>query len=632
MEQLKQNIQQVMAYVTANANNPHVATVTERCFSELQQTLEISNAQFVPGLEKEWLDLSGFSNEKQKIYRRALRQLEDVYRFGKISFQNKFRLPLPEKLDLIKDYLADTGEMYTEKHQQNIKTRCTSFLRFLYMERNVLTPADITYDDILAYYDGPMQSRVNVSISNLKPVLLKFLEWMSAHHLCPLGFSLVFYFRNRYRIPDLSLLSDEEMAMLKNSGNATNKEFSPSYIYSQSASFLSLLKDSGYAETMIHTAQGVLDALFLFLDMNSLCFSTILAWKWFELIGKCFGSNILMVRRILALFNDWILIGEVNFKTVYTYHDPARNSLPEWCRKVMYEFLELKRREGKSSSSVCMYRSSIVRFCRFLCESGVEDFMQLNADHLKQFNLSDQHETTDGKNAYNVRIRKFILYLADQGLISNRSIAFSLSCVSAPKTRIVRVLSPDEKDFLENSRFEKDEGLHLRNRAMLLIGLRMGMRASDIVSLKLEQIDWKHQCIHFVQQKTGVGKTLPFPVAVGNALFLYLTQGRPDSRSGFVFITHKAPYDKLSRCACTDIMEKAFPDPGSRPGGFHITRKTYATERLRNSCGISQVADLLGHRGTHTVHKYLSLDEERMRLCPFSLSESGISFVGGFSE
>jgi hypothetical protein len=46
--------------------------------------------------------------------------------------------------------------------------------------------------------------------------------------------------------------------------------------------------------------------------------------------------------------------------------------------------------------------------------------------------------------------------------------------------------------------------------------------------------------------------------------------------------------------------------------------------------GYTEVAYLIGHTTDETVKKYISLDEERMRLCPISLSESGITMKGGF--
>ena len=172
--------------------------------------------------------------------------------------------------------------------------------------------------------------------------------------------------------------------------------------------------------------------------------------------------------------------------------------------------------------------------------------------------------------------------------------------------------------------------LGLRNRAIALLGLKMGLRGSDITSLRFSQINWDQQSIRFCQEKTDVGKNLPMPTEVGNAIYRYVTEGRPQSRSNYIFITHKAPYIKIGRSVCGKIIKKAFPD--KQGTGFHITRKTFATDRFRNNCGYHDVACLLGHSSTETVHKYISLDEERMRKCPISLYEAGILMEGGFRD
>ena len=293
-------------------------------------------------------------------------------------------------------------------------------------------------------------------------------------------------------------------------------------------------------------------------------------------------------------------------------------------------FLDLKKQEGKAGSTVDIYRSSCTRFCQFLTDAGLTSFGELNALHIKSFNLVDKHMTAEGKNAYNVRIRKFLLYLAEQGFVHNWFLGAALPCSAAPKVRVVHILTKNESDALEQYDCEPDRALALRNRAIILLGLKMGLRISDITSMKLSQIDWKTGSIRFCQEKTSVGKLLPMPVEVGNALFRYLTEGRPQAKSRHVFITHKAPYCRISRAVGSNIMKKVFPDKAKAQYGFHSTRRTYATERFRNNCSYSEVADLLGQSNTDTVHKYISLDEERMRLCPVSVIESGITMIGGF--
>jgi integrase len=61
---------------------------------------------------------------------------------------------------------------------------------------------------------------------------------------------------------------------------------------------------------------------------------------------------------------------------------------------------------------------------------------------------------------------------------------------------------------------------------------------------------------------------------------------------------------------------------------FHNVRKTFATSLLAGSVNVKLISDSLGHSTDWTVHKYLSLDEERMRMCPLSLAEAGIPYKG----
>ena len=60
-----------------------------------------------------------------------------------------------------------------------------------------------------------------------------------------------------------------------------------------------------------------------------------------------------------------------------------------------------------------------------------------------------------------------------------------------------------------------------------------------------------------------------------------------------------------------------------------MLRRTFATTLLRNNAGIQMVMDSLGHTDNTSVMKYLSFDEERMRLCPLSLTQYSLLLEGG---
>lgn len=167
--------------------------------------------------------------------------------------------------------------------------------------------------------------------------------------------------------------------------------------------------------------------------------------------------------------------------------------------------------------------------------------------------------------------------------------------------------------------------IELRDTAILEIGLKMGFRGKDIISLKLSDIDWKTHTIRFVQSKTCVEIWLPMSVSVGNAIYRYLRNGRPFVMDDpHVFLKARAPFGSIGTSVCRHAMERVLPDRNIQGSKFHVTRRTFATDLLKKKTKISVIADALGHSDIGTVHKYLSLDEERMRLCPLPLTELGL--------
>jgi integrase len=123
------------------------------------------------------------------------------------------------------------------------------------------------------------------------------------------------------------------------------------------------------------------------------------------------------------------------------------------------------------------------------------------------------------------------------------------------------------------------------------------------------------------------------PVSVGNAIYHYLKDCRPwEAKCDHIFITVRAPYRKLSPIICNQALNRALPDRNVKGSGFHVTRKTFATERLRNSVDPDQIANAMGSLTRSSIAPYLSLDDERMELCPLSAEGLGLQIMGGFGD
>lgn len=136
-------------------------------------------------------------------------------------------------------------------------------------------------------------------------------------------------------------------------------------------------------------------------------------------------------------------------------------------------------------------------------KDGINNFGEITTDTLQNFNRKDIHTTPEGKAAYNCRIRCFLIYLYEQGMICNPYLHKALPTMSAPHTAIVQTLSAEDMAYIWSVDIDTLSPVGLRDYAIVCVGLTMGFRAIDIVSLRFENIDWKRRSICLTQEKTG---------------------------------------------------------------------------------------------------------------------------------
>lgn len=253
----------------------------------------------------------------------------------------------------------------------------------------------------------------------------------------------------------------------------------------------------------------------------------------------------------------------------------------------------------------------------------MDEFQAITPSLLKEFMVREDHSTTAVRNEYHRMIRKFLIFLFRKGLHPQADLYLSLSVGTVLGEHIVTVLTDNEKDQLKYYKENSATPLALRDAAMLELGLKMGLRSCDIANLRLTNIDWQSRSICLIQEKTNVAIRLPMPNSVGNAIYRYLKSGRPtETKYDHVFLKVRAPYGPVCSAECRHAIRRALPNMAGAK--FHITRRTFATDLLRSGAQAPIIADLLGHSSMASVHKYLSLDEERMRLCSLSLAETGL--------
>jgi integrase/recombinase XerD len=156
----------------------------------------------------------------------------------------------------------------------------------------------------------------------------------------------------------------------------------------------------------------------------------------------------------------------------------------------------------------------------------------------------------------------------------------------------------------------------LRDRAMLLCVARLGLRASEVARLRLDDIDWRNATIHVHTRKTGRGSVLPLPHGVGQAIAAYLRRGRPATQQRQVFVLHRmrvgAP---ISRQVVGDAVSRALRHAGicAPMRGANLLRHSLATDLLGHGASLKEIADLFGHRSLATTGIYAKTDVAALR-------------------
>ncbi len=156
-----------------------------------------------------------------------------------------------------------------------------------------------------------------------------------------------------------------------------------------------------------------------------------------------------------------------------------------------------------------------------------------------------------------------------------------------------------------------------------------GLRAGDIASLQLDDMDWKKHEIRLVQGKTSEPLVIPIPRAVLNAIADYIFIGRPETTDKNVLVRHCAPYsgyhDGVSiACSFRKYQKKAGLNHAVGDGKtLHGMRRGIGTRMAAEGVPVDMVAQVLGHKGTKATKQYISTDIQNLRHCALGFDSLG---------
>jgi site-specific recombinase XerD len=152
-----------------------------------------------------------------------------------------------------------------------------------------------------------------------------------------------------------------------------------------------------------------------------------------------------------------------------------------------------------------------------------------------------------------------------------------------------------------------------RDRAILTLLARLGLRAGEVARLGLDDIDWRAGEL-LVRGKGDRAERLPLPTDVGEAVVDYLRAGRPSTAQGrTVFVRAKAPHRALTSSGVSGVVAAAAARAGLGVIHAHRLRHTAATGMLRAGGSLAEIGQVLRHRRALTTAIYAKVDREALR-------------------
>ena len=171
-------------------------------------------------------------------------------------------------------------------------------------------------------------------------------------------------------------------------------------------------------------------------------------------------------------------------------------------------------------------------------------------------------------------------------------------------------LEADEIERVINS-CDQDKPCGVRDRAVLLLLARLGLRAGDIVDMRIQDVDWTSGTLR-VRGKGRRETALPLPQESGDALLRYVTNARPETDANRVFLCSKPPIRPLAGASTVSgivmlaLRRAGIVAPPTR--GAHLLRHSAAVSMLRSGVSVDTISTVLRHRSGDMTAYYAKVD------------------------
>ena len=264
---------------------------------------------------------------------------------------------------------------------------------------------------------------------------------------------------------------------------------------------------------------------------------------------------------------------------------------------------------GLSAGTVRGYVDRATRFVAGMTPGGLAHVTpaEVTAAVLRESTVVSVSATQN----YVASLRALLRFCFLEGLVEVDLSEAALPITGRRRSSLPRGIAKHEADALLAS-CDRRTAIGLRDYALIITLLRLGLRRGEVAGLKLDDIDWRAGEL-VVVGKGGRRDRLPLPIDVGAAIAAYLRRGRPASDRREVFLRARAPFEPMAAGTVASTVRRACRRAGVAEVGSHRLRHTAACEMVAAQVPLPQIAQVLRHRSLQSTATYARVDLDRLR-------------------
>ena len=279
------------------------------------------------------------------------------------------------------------------------------------------------------------------------------------------------------------------------------------------------------------------------------------------------------------------------------------NDFLDYCKNIRYN----------TDSSIKIKKDYLTKLFSYFYQNKINNLCDLSSKDINIFISKVIDSGYRSKGRYFYILKCFLEYLFIENILKEDLSIYVPNIKTTKNRRIPTYLKQDNIEELLKS-ISRNKSVEIRDYAIIIIAARLGLRISDILNIKLKDIDWKNYKLSIIQPKTKNLNILPLSKEIGWALIDYITKSRPKCKNEYLFVKMKYPFDKMTQF---NNFNKYFDkiDANANKKGIHTLRHSLATNMLNEDIPISIIASTIGDSIETTSNNYLKIDLKNLSKC-----------------